>query len=232
MKRLACLLAALLLPVGCADDSPTPVTSVSPPTIAFAADTPTVGAATVVTKVVAADETGVAEVRLYADDRWVARADRAPYELVWSAAGLAEGLSTLRAVAVDSDGNEASATTIFQVDHTGPELTVEQTPVSPDATHSDLVLSWQTVDASAARFVYVRLLNRYGNESRWRCDADTAFVETAGCETGTVTLQAEDEVGNLSAARELSLSVAPFGEDCWVGLSLAALPQEGHCEAF
>jgi len=224
----ALLVASALLASACGeDDAPVgpPATVGTLPTITLTADTPTVGNGLVATHVVAGDAEGLAEVRLYAGDRWVARSTTAPYELTWSASDLAEGLYELRALAIDSDGNQASAESVFAVDHSGPEL---EATLSPTAAALAFDIRWTLRDANAPRWMHLRIDAGQGVVETWRCTAATGSIGVRGCRSATVTLQGEDEVGNLGAPR--SLLVESLDLDQCGGIELSSFPADGDCE--
>ncbi|TNF36451.1 MAG: hypothetical protein EP329_05250, partial [Deltaproteobacteria bacterium] len=80
------------------------------------------GVATVV--VSASDNVGVTEVSLTANDVPIGSDTEAPYEFAWDTTAFADGAYTVRATAVDADGNARSTTRTLYADNTPPVVSI------------------------------------------------------------------------------------------------------------
>ena len=104
--RIRWALAPLLVGAACLDDG---INDVSAPFVVIvspAANATVSGTITV--EVQAVDDTGIESITLLVDGVVLAQAFSQPYNFVWATSQATDGPHTLRAVAVDRVGNQAS----------------------------------------------------------------------------------------------------------------------------
>lgn len=166
--------------------------------------------ADVALKVSATDNVAVAQVIFYVNGNQIARVDAAPYETVWSSAGMNPGTYALTATAKDSAGNEALQTISYKL--------VEDTPPIEDTTPP--TLSWLEptngavfevgtvvkLKADAEDSEELRSVSFYVNDLLLEEDDDEAYEtnwSTAGLSGGAYILKtvAVDEAGNDTEQR-------------------------------
>lgn len=208
---LPALLAASLL-LGACGSGPAASTDRTPPRVALNAVPDTVRPGEVQVGATASDDVAVREVRFYLNDKLVETDRTEPYQAAYDLSQ--SGSFVLKAVAVDTSGNEsAPATQTVKVssDTTAPQLTVE----APD-TITQPGISRITVRASDdIQIAYVDAaltLNLPGGAltQRQRFDApqnvaqaewtyDLPISDSAFNGTHSLTLVAHDAAGNASA---------------------------------
>ena len=150
----------------------------------------------------AQDNTAVRSVKFYVDNTLIRTFTAAPYEMDWSSASVPDGAHTLRAVAEDTSGNQATAQVSVQVvnnvDNVPPTVSF-QFPRTGQRINGGVVLSVNAQDDRVVR--YVRL---YVNGTLLRTFTAGPYEmnwSTKAVPDGTYTLRAEavDGLGNTAS---------------------------------
>ncbi|MFN3683717.1 MAG: Ig-like domain-containing protein [Fimbriimonadaceae bacterium] len=150
----------------------------------------------------AQDNTAVRTVRFFVDNTLIRTFTAAPYEMDWSSASVPDGSHTLRAVAEDTSGNQATAQVSVQVvnyvDNVPPTVSF-RFPRTGQRINGGVVLSVDAQDDRAVR--YVRL---YLNGTLLRTFTSGPYEmnwSTRSVPDGSYTLRAEavDGLGNTAS---------------------------------
>ena len=205
-----------------------------PPTVAL--DGPAEGTCvdqSVELSAIAADDDAIANVTFFAGETEIGVVDQDPYSIEWDASQAEEGSVTLRAVATDSDGMEASAETAVIVDHTAPDLTIASpgSDTDPPGFRDTLPVSLTIEDAGGVVEVTITLSSDDVTldpvtltEAPWEAELDitdqygewTLMVEATDCVglTTTATASVLLTTEACDSDGDFALSSECGGNDC------------------
>ncbi len=145
----------------------------------------------------ASDNIGVVGVKFYVGTTLIGSEDTtAPYSLSFDTTSVADGAHTLRAVARDSSGNQATSSVSVTVDNSGPT----QSSITANGTAgTSATITWTTNEA-ATSFVEYGLSSTYTASSSYNSTASTSHSFTiSGLTEATVyhyRVVSIDAIGN------------------------------------